>query len=280
MRVAMAQMAIKFEDKDANRTKAEEMFRKAQGKADFIIFPEMCLTGFSMHTERIGEVPENYETLSFFRECAVKYKMYVCFGMVRLVEGKAYNSAVILDPEGNASDFYDKIHPFSGGREGQFYTGGDHVVTAKVGKLNVSPFICYDLRFPEPFQAASVTSEFLVVIGNWPYVRQDFIAPLLRARAIENQSYTCFVNTTGFDGKILYGGGSCAFTPLGELVIEAGDSEGLYIFNLDEDKPRVFRGDFNMKSDRRNDVYARLLSEIEPPKKTPWQAEVFDFNKE
>lgn len=279
MRVAMAQTAIKFEDKEYNRAKALEMFEKAQGNADFIIFPEMCLTGFSMHTERIGERPDNYETLEFFRQCAVKYKIAVCFGMVRLVDGKAYNSAVIIDKDGNASDFYDKIHPFSGGREGQFYTGGDHVIAVKIGKLNVSPFICYDLRFPEPFQAASEKCEFLVVIGNWPYIRQDFIAPLLRARAIENQSYTCFVNTTGFDGKILYGGGSVAFTPLGEKVIEAGEEEGLYIFQLDENKPRVFRGDFNMKADRRNDVYVRLLSEIKPVEKVPWQADVFEFNE-
>ena len=116
---------------------------------------------------------------------------------------------------------------------------------------------------------------FLAVIGNWPKVRQDFIAPLLRARAIENQAYTCFVNTTGFDGKILYGGGSAAFTPLGELIVEAGGEEGLYYFDVDESKPRVFRGDFNMKADRKDKLYAKLLEDYDPPAPVDWQAEVW-----
>ena len=44
---------------------------------------------------------------------------------------------------------------------------------------------------------------------------------MLRARAIENISYSCGVNVTGVDGAgVEYIGGSSIFDPVGELVAE------------------------------------------------------------
>lgn len=263
MKIAMAQMSIKFEDKDFNMKKAFFLFEKAaEEKADFIIFPEMTLTGFSMHTERIGELDENSETIEFFKKCSVKFNMGVCFGMVRLKGEDAFNSAVIMDKYGNVLGIYDKIHPFSGGHEAKYYKGGDHVISEKIENTYISPFICYDLRFPEIFQAGSKLSGFLPVIGNWPKIRQQYIAPILKARAIENQAYACFVNTTGFDGKVLYGGGSVVFDPWGELILEAGEEEGIYVFELDEDMPENVRKSFNLKPDRKDALYAKLYFDL------------------
>ena len=263
MKVSMAQMAIKFEDKKFNMEKALSLFEKAaEEKTDFIIFPEMTLTGFSMHTERIGEDIKNSETIRFFEGCAKKYNMGVCFGMVRLSGEDALNSAVIMDKEGNVLGVYDKIHPFSGGHEAKFYKGGENIILAEFEGITLSPFICYDLRFPEIFQAASIEAFFLPVIGNWPKIRQQYIGSILKARAIENQSYACFVNTTGFDGKVLYGGGSVAFDPWGELIIEAGEEEGIYSFELDIDMPAFVRDSFKLRQDRRNDLYSRLYEKM------------------
>ena len=261
MRIAAAQMSIKYRDKELNMKRAEEMFEKAAGKADLIIFPEMSLTGFSMHTDSDGESFEISPSLEFFKKCAKKYSMAVCFGFIRTEGGKAYNSSVIMDKNGNFSQIYDKIHPFSGGREGEYYAGGNKVIWEKIGDMTVSPFICYDLRFPEIFQAASEKSGLLIVIANWPQVRIHAAGPLLRARAIENQSYALFVNTTGFSGKIQYSGESCCFDPWGDPVFKAEDAEDVYIFEIDETLPQTVRESFKMRPDRKNPLYVKLYEE-------------------
>ena len=57
-----------------------------------------------------------------------------------------------------------KIHPFSFAGEDRHYEAGDHVVTADVEGVRVTPFVCYDLRFPEPFRvAARETDPYSVV---------------------------------------------------------------------------------------------------------------------
>lgn len=261
MRIAAAQMSIKYRDKEFNMKRAEEMFEKAAGKADLTVFPEMSLTGFSMHTSEDGEDAAESKTLDFFARCAQKYSMAVCFGFIRTAGDKTCNSAVIMDKNGDFSQIYDKIHPFSGGREGEYYTGGSKVIWENIGNMTASPFICYDLRFPEIFQAASEKSGLLIVIANWPQVRIHVAEPLLRARAIENQSYAVFVNTTGFSGKIQYSGGSCCFDPWGDPVFKAGDGEDLYIFEIDEKLPQAVRESFTMRPDRKNSLYVKLYGE-------------------
>ena len=59
----------------------------------------------------------------------------------------------------------------------------------KINHILCSSFICYDLRFPEIFQAASKQAEVIVVAANWPACRSEHWKTLLRARAIENQVY-------------------------------------------------------------------------------------------
>ena len=84
-----------------------------------------------------------------------------------------------------------------------------------VDGVRVSPFVCYDLRFPELFRAAAPACDLMVVIANWPATRRPHWDALLPARAIENQAYVIGVNRTGMAGGIQYDGGSAAYDPWG-----------------------------------------------------------------
>ena len=56
MRLGLAQMDMIWEDKEANYQKAEQSIIEGKEKGvEFLLFPEMSMTGFSMHVERIGE---------------------------------------------------------------------------------------------------------------------------------------------------------------------------------------------------------------------------------
>ena len=99
----------------------------------------------------------------------------------------------------------------------------------------VSPFICYDLRFPELLRAAAAQHrpELFAVIANFPAKRISHWVQLLRARAIENQAYVIGVNRIGDDPFYNYGGRSLIVDPLGEIVTDIGSDTGIVRANLD-----------------------------------------------
>jgi predicted amidohydrolase len=107
----------------------------------------------------------------------------------------------------------------------------------------VSPFICYDLRFPELFRtiAASQKPELFLVIANWPEKRILHWIRLLQARAIENQAYVVGVNRIGRDPYYTYTGRSLIIDFNGEIVKDAGEAEGFIEAELDLETLRKYR---------------------------------------
>ena len=56
MKIAICQLDIQFEQKEKNSIRAEQFIHEAAcNQASLIVFPEMSFTGFSMHTEIVGE---------------------------------------------------------------------------------------------------------------------------------------------------------------------------------------------------------------------------------
>jgi len=67
MKIGLIQMDPLWENKEGNFEKAESFLRQAKAQnISFALFPEMSMTGFSMHPEKIGERKEDSETLRFF----------------------------------------------------------------------------------------------------------------------------------------------------------------------------------------------------------------------
>ena len=129
---------------------------------------------------------------------------------------KGRNECVAFSPEGRLLARYCKMQPFTLGGEMKHYSAGPAVARFEWGGFSVSPFICYDLRFPELFREATRRgASLLVVIANWPIVRVDHWVTLLRARAIENLAYVVGVNRCGTDPALVYPGRSIVVDPKG-----------------------------------------------------------------
>ena len=79
--------------------------------------------------------------------------------------------------------------------------------------------ICYDLRFPVWSRNTKLKYDVAVYIANWPEKRKKHWITLLKARAIENQSFVIGVNRIGNDGNgIDYSGESGVYNYLGEKI--------------------------------------------------------------
>lgn len=259
MRIGLAQMQIAFEDKITNQETCRRFFADAKKQGvDFLLFPEMSLTGFSMHTSVTGESMENAPTLTFFQEQAKENGIAVCFGMVDNAEEKAVNRCIILDKNGRVLANYGKIHPFSYGAEAAFFKGGDALAFCELEGIPICPTICYDLRFPELYQAASKQAKLITVIANWPTVRREHWILLLKARAIENQCFIAAVNATGFIKKLEYPGDSMVIDPYGHVITPDISAEALLTCDLDMSLVEQYRREFPLKNDRREDIYQKL----------------------
>jgi predicted amidohydrolase len=128
----------------------------------------------------------------------------------------------------------------------------------RIEDTRVTPFVCYDLRFPEPFRLAADGTDLYVVVSNWPERRQMHLRVLLQARAIENLAYVVGVNRTGEGDGVHYAGGSAAFSPWGEVLAEAGEEETVVFCEVDPATVARARETFPALKDRRPEAY-RLL---------------------
>ncbi len=250
MKLYGVQFDIVWEDRQANFEKVRLLLSDAQiEEGGLIVLPEMFASGFSMDVDSISGGEE------FLAEIAERYGVYVLGGVVSRADGgRGYNNAVVLDAGGAEVARYTKLHPFSFAGEAERYQPGDDVVTFECGGCVVSPFVCYDLRFPEVFRCAvrRGTTVF-VVIANWPEPRIYHWVTLLQARAIENQSYVIGVNRCGDDPKLAYPGRSLIVDPRGKILADAGSGENVISAELDMAALSNYRSRFSALRDIREE---------------------------
>lgn len=265
MHVAVVQFDIAWEDKPANHSTVEGMLRAATPPLppdSFVLLPELGDTGFSMNLDRIVDD----QSLNWAVRVAKIFGVFVQHGFARLETASANenspigrNCAAIVSPEGALLGEYQKIHPFSYGKESQFYSGGNHLTIITCGDAMVCPMICYDLRFPELWRLAAMHGAEVFTIGaSWPAARQHHWRALLIARAIENQAYVVAVNRVGRDPHLQYAGGSIIISPKGEIIAEAANEPVVLQAELDLDLLRQWRSEFPALRDTKR----RLLGEI------------------
>lgn len=261
MKIALVSLNQVWEDKKANQISCQEYIEKASAlKADLVIFPEMTLTGFSMNINLIGESSDQSDTLDFFTKHSKRNSIAIAFGMVFRKDDKATNNLIILDKRGSLLANYSKIHPFSFSGENNYYAGGDKLGFCTLADAEIGLSVCYDIRFPEIFQALSKNCNLVLTIANWPEKRIKHWNTLLEARAIENQLFMIGVNRTGTDANDLrYVKSSVVFDPAGEKIEPTHSYLDMDIFNLDPGATRNVRNSFPVKQDRKTEFYKSIL---------------------
>lgn len=211
--IAAAQMNSSA-DKAANLASASELVEQAAriGCA-LIAFPEnFSWMGPESQREAAAETLQG-PTLSEMAELAQRHHLMILAGSILekgAPDNRLYNTSVLFDDQGVQRARYRKIHLFDAElpdgtsyRESSAIAPGEEVVTVTtpLGRLGLS--ICYDLRFPELYRqmADQQVSLILVPSAFTATTGRDHWEVLLRARAIENQSYVLAPAQVGFHGR-------------------------------------------------------------------------------
>ena len=227
------QSSLQWEDKEANLQMFEEKIFSISQPTEIVVLPEMFSTGFSMQPKKLAE-PMDGETVEWMKQIAAKKKIILTGSVIIEEDRNFYNRLVWVLPNGQIG-YYDKRHLFAYGDEDQHYTAGKKRLIASVKGWKINLMVCYDLRFPVwSRQQGDFEYDVLIYVANWPERRVHAWTTLLRARAIENQSYVIGVNRTGDDGnKIPYTGESMAVNPMGEILYHKNDEEDVFTVTLD-----------------------------------------------
>ena len=251
MRVAAVQHDIVWADRDANFAALSPLVREAAANgARLVVLTEMFSTGFVVDRDDIGE-PAGGPSSAFLSSMATELGIWVCGSCPEVADGdpRPYNSFVVAAPDGTQHR-YSKIHPFTYGGEDRHFRAGDSHVTIDVEGIRTSLFVCYDLRFADEFWALAQRTDLYLVPANWPVSRREHWMSLLRARAIENQSWVVGVNRVGSGGKLDYVGDSRIIDPLGNETV-AGDGQCIVYADVTAESVAQTRERFPFLQDRR-----------------------------
>lgn len=210
-----------------------------------VLLPEMWNTGFmtSFQEENTSLFDEIYQQgCTALQEWARQYHLAFYTSLIEPSRnGKLRNSALFVSEEGEIIGKYCKHHLFGLGGESKHYEAGRERIQIKWHDWQIRLAICYDLRFPlwlrqDPRQEMY---DLLLLTANWPSARIFAWETLLKARAIENQSYVAGVNRIGNGPKNqFYSGGSMILSPKGESLHDekGADKEGWLLGILSKDE--------------------------------------------
>lgn len=250
--LAAAVQLTSTSDEERNWREARSLVREAVGQgARFVVTPEN--TNFlGPHEEKVrraepieGKTCERFAALA--RECGV-FLLLGSFNERADEAGRCYNTSVLFDPAGQRIAAYRKIHLFDIDLsdevrflESSTVKPGDEAVVgaSALGRIGLS--ICYDLRFPELYrelfergaQVLCVPSAFTWTTGK------DHWEVLLRARAIENQSFVIAAAQCGRhddEGLRESWGHSMIIDPWGSVLAVAGEEPGVIVAEIDPAK--------------------------------------------
>lgn len=226
-------------DKDDNLRRALFFIMQAADRgAKFILLPEMFLyRGNLLKKENLHYAAEAIpgKSLNVLAQEAIRQKVSILAGSIAEKAGsKAYNTSVLINPQGKITACYRKIHLFGAKIQGQnvnesqCFLRGTKPVMGVVDGFRVGMSICYDLRFPDLYQKYQMKSAHVLVVPSC-FTRttgQVHWEVLLRARAIETQCFVLAPNQVGKDARgVVSYGNSMIVNPWGEILVRGSDNK-------------------------------------------------------
>ena len=240
LHVSVAQMNS-GPDKEANVASALELIdRAAAAGTRLVALPEVWAYLGPDAGNRGSAEPIPGPITDRLAERARRHAIYIHGGSILEVAASdpgMYNTAFVIDPNGDLTATYRKIHMFDADlagdesyRESATITPGDEVVLTEIDGVPVGLATCYDLRFPELFRILALRGAKAIVLpaAFTMTTGKDHWETLIRARAIENQVYMVAPAQWGMHppGNWCYGR-SMIVDPWGTVVATAADGVGV-----------------------------------------------------
>jgi N-carbamoylputrescine amidase len=284
LRVSIVQSGGCGQDQAENVERLVGLIDEASaGGADLVVLPELATTPY-MGATRDSQWYQWATTVpgpvtDRFADAAQRNGTAVIVGMYeRSLSGNLYNSAVVIDADGNIvhgvrpdgstipayrKTFLPSLVTTDIDVDEKFYfSPGDGPCVFDVARVRLGIVICYDRSFPELWQSlVRLGAEVIVpVVSSMGWREQRFVDEL-SIRAFETQTWVIASNRGGKETHAgltnSFFGCSCVIDPTGEVVARApAHSEPeLVRTTIDLDAVALQRARFPLGRDKRWDLF-------------------------
>lgn len=226
---------------DENMASSLELISSAaEQDAQFVVFPEMNLTGYTTGPDILSiSKPVDDRIVQPFSEKSRESNTTILVGLAERSPGsKIHASHLCFYPTGSF-DIYRKIHtaPF----EKKKFTPGNTIRVFNSHGLTFGIQLCYDAHFPELSLAMALKQADVIFIPHASprgssQEKYDSWIRHLRARAFDNGIYIAACNQTGSNTcGLTFPGISVFIGPDGNVIYKSiNDTEGIHMVSIDK----------------------------------------------
>jgi len=276
-RIALAQLAPRLGEVDANFELAEEWLRRAAAEgAQLAVFPELALSGYLL-SDLVPEVAMRAQDPRLAALSQGAPGMTVAIGFVEETDAHRFCNSAALLRDGELIGLHRKVYLPTYGLfdEGRFTRGGDRIRTHEVGEPigRIGLSICEDFWHPSlPMLQALDGANLLVNVAAGPARAPGSSAGLAAIAGWHKMQDTyallgtvplAFCNRVGNEEGLTFWGGSRILGGDGSTIAEGPlYEEALVVGSVETDDVRMQRYGLPLLSDERLELVRRELDRI------------------
>lgn len=271
-------------NKETNKNKIFTLIKNAKNKnndLNLVILPELSLIGPTDNLT-LGEIKKLSEKIDgnsylYFSKLAKDNNLSIVFGMIENKDEKLYNSAVLINENGETIGVYQKTHLNI--FDEKWATPGNNLSvfnSEKLGKIGI--LIGEDVMFPEASGVLAINRADIIAIPSAWYGQygsdmeiNETISvnkypkgsmTLWDSTAISSQAYTIVANFVGTDKN--YQGRSSLYTldplyGLDQPIVASNEKEEALIFSFKTLQNKWWFNQEKLISSRRTPYYMKLI---------------------
>jgi predicted amidohydrolase len=277
LRIALAQVAPRLGDVDANLELSAEWLRRATDDgAQLVVFPELALTGYLLQ-DLVPEVALRADDPRLAELSRQAPGVMVAIGFVEETDAHRYCNSVALLRDGELLGLHRKLYLPTYGLfdEGRFTRAGDRIRTVAVGEPlgRIGLSVCEDFWHPSvPMLQAQDGASLLVNVAAGPARAPGSAAGIQAIAGWHKMQDTyallgtvaiAFCNRVGNEEGLTFWGGSRLLAADGSTVVQAPLwEEALVVGAIETDDLRMQRYGMPILADERLELVRRELDRI------------------
>jgi predicted amidohydrolase len=258
VRLAVVQLRDAPHDVAANLATSLRLLQEARdGGAELAVFPELALSGYYLDQETARAAAVANGALARLQAAVDALDLSTVYGLPLLDGGTLLNAVAVLRPS-LEPQLYVKTHLYR--REKDWFTPGMSLWSGELAGWRCGVLLCYEVGFPELARSLVVQGvRLLLVPAAFGRRRHHIWTTMTLARAMENGVYLAAAAHAGGNGKVEFEGHSRVVDPIGHVIAEEPEEQGIIYADLDASliaSIRAGRDDANdYLGDRRPELY-------------------------
>jgi len=279
MRVGLIQaQANDIQDYQNAADKLMIMIRQTAKAHDLVLVPECAFPAYYLEKREadIAAILEKTTVLlNEVKMIARENRSYIAFGYVEREDNRLYNTALLIDRNGN--ELVKKRKSYLWHIDRLWFSEGEDLAVADTDFGRIGLVICCDARSPEIVRLAALEGAALIIdLANLTATGPNIAALhnaqsayLLSVRALENKVWLAMADKWGVEThSITYAGRSAVYGPDGSCHYQAGsDADEIVSVDIPTDKNgKILRETNNLIPSRCPDLYKLL---VEPTDSLP-----------